>query len=529
MAERIPAVIAVIGAGTMGAGIAQLAAQTGARTLLHDPFPGAVERGLAGIAAGLEKLVAKGRIEACSRDEILGRLEPAESLEELAAAGLVIEAVPERMEIKLDLFGALAAIVADDCVLATNTSSLSVTEIAAGVPHPERVVGMHFFNPAPVMKLMEVVAGEESGAAAVATARAVGVAMGKHVIDAADVAGFLVNRVNRPYSLESLYLLEQRVAEVEQIDRITRLQGGFRMGPFELMDLIGIETNHAVAEGFRRQSYGEPRYRPSPLAARKIAAKRLGRKTGRGWYGYGEGASGAVADPAVPEPVAGVAAGRVLVVAGDLPVADALRSAAAGAGWTVVGPDAPQAAGAVLALDCGDGGDELPGGVPRALLLHRGSLHALDPHAVGFHVVPPLDRVKLLEFTVTTLTAPAAVAALQELAASLGWLVEEVGDAPGLVLGRVVAQLINEAAFLLGEGNGTPEDVDAGMRLGVNHPRGPVAWCDELGTAHVVSLLAALQRELGEDRYRTAPLLRRRHAVGAGLGSDAPRVGVAAG
>jgi 3-hydroxybutyryl-CoA dehydrogenase len=243
----VPDIIAVIGAGTMGAGIAQLAAQAGARTLLYDAVPAGLERGVGLIDAGLAKQVTRGRLTDTVAAEIRARLVPVESLAELADAGLVIEAAPERMDIKLALFGELADVVAADCVLATNTSSLSVTEIAAGVSHPERVVGLHFFNPAPVMKLVEVVAGEASGAAALGVARAVGLAMGKRVVDAADVAGFLVNRCNRPFSLEALRLLEERVASVEQIDRIMRLGGRFRMGPFELMDLIGIETNHAVA------------------------------------------------------------------------------------------------------------------------------------------------------------------------------------------------------------------------------------------------------------------------------------------
>ena len=229
-----------------------------------------------------------GRSEA---DAARGRIEPLADLGQLAPAELVIEAAPERLELKLELLGSVAAAVDPACVLATNTSSLSVTEIAAGVPGPERVVGMHFFNPAPVMRLVEVVAGAASGERALRTARALGEAMGKHVVAAADVPGFLVNRCNRPYSLESLKLAEERIAEPATIDRVMRLVGGFRMGPFELMDLIGIDTNHAVAVAFSRRSYGEPRYRPSPLTARMVVAGRLGRKSGRGWYSY-DGAEG---------------------------------------------------------------------------------------------------------------------------------------------------------------------------------------------------------------------------------------------
>jgi 3-hydroxybutyryl-CoA dehydrogenase len=215
----VPETIGVIGAGTMGAGIAQLAAQAGARTLLFDSVPEALGRGASRIDEALDRSVTKGRLTAGAAAAARARVQPISSLERLAPCGIVIEAAPERLALKLELFGAVAKVVSADCVLATNTSSLSVTGIAAGVPGPERVVGLHFFNPAPVMRLVEVVAGTASSAEALAVARAVGDAMGKHVIDAADIAGFLVNRCNRPFSLEALRLLAARVATVEQIDR----------------------------------------------------------------------------------------------------------------------------------------------------------------------------------------------------------------------------------------------------------------------------------------------------------------------
>ena len=509
----IPDAIGVLGAGQMGAGIAQMAAQAGARTLLYDPDPAARERGVARIADGLGRLEAKGRLTADEVAAILARVEPVADIAALAPCGFAIEAAPERLELKLSLLGEVAAAVSDDCVIATNTSSLSVTEIAAGIPGPERVVGLHFFNPAPVMRLAEVVAGEVSSPEAIAVARAVGEAMGKRVIDAADIAGFLVNRVNRPFFLESLRILQEGIASVEQIDRIMRMGGGFRMGPFELMDLIGIETNHAVAEGFLRQTYGEPRYRPSPLAARMVAAGRLGRKTGHGWYRYGEGSTCPVPDPDAP-PVGG-GEGRVVSVVGDLPVLDDVRAAAVAAGWVVV-PEADADAWLTLcAVSEHDVIDELDG--PHALLLDDGSLHMADPEAAGFHAIAPLADARLVEVTSTIRTDPAASERLTELLTTLGKHVEPVGDGVGLVLGRVVAQLVNEAAFLIGEAGGSPEDVDAGMELGVNHPRGPVAWSQAIGLAHVLSILDGLCDELREERHRPAPLLRRQAAVGGSL------------
>jgi 3-hydroxybutyryl-CoA dehydrogenase len=540
----VPRVIGVVGAGTMGAGIAQLAAQAGARTLLYDALPDALERGLAAAAAGLERLAQRGRLEPAEAERARSRLEPVAELEALGECELVIEAAPERLELKRELFASLARVVAPDCVLATNTSSLSVTEIAAAAPHPERVVGLHFFNPAPVMGLVELVAAQQSSERALGIARAAAEAMGKRVIDAVDATGFIVNRCNRPFSLEALRVLAERLASVEQIDRIARLGGGFPMGPFELQDLVGIDTNHAVAETFHRASYGEPRFQPSPLQARMVAAGRLGRKTGAGWYEYAAGVERyRPEDPEPPE--AGGGEGRRVVVAGSLPVASELRAAAAAAGFDVreragerepwltldcsgrpagAQPRVPARLAAPAGLRAAPGpaapqqrsgaAAELPA---RARLLHDCSLACAEPTAAGFHVLAPLAGASLVELTSTPATGERSLRRTEEFFACLGMGAEHVGDAPGLVLGRIVAALINEAAFLLGEGGATPADLDEGMRLGVNHPRGPLEWSRALGLEHVLALLDALHRERGEPRYRAAPLLRARAALGAEL------------
>ncbi|HEY2004938.1 MAG TPA: 3-hydroxyacyl-CoA dehydrogenase NAD-binding domain-containing protein, partial [Solirubrobacteraceae bacterium] len=283
-AAAVPDVIGVVGAGTMGAGIAQLASRTGARTLLHDPDPAALERGAEAIRARLQRGAERGRWTEEEATRAAGALEPVASLEEFAPCGLVIEAAPERLELKRELFAALAEVVGDQCVLATNTSSLLVTALASAAGDASRVVGMHFFNPPPVMRLLEVVAGVQSSQRAVAVARAVGEAMGKEVIIAADGPGFIVNRCNRPFGLEALKLLQERIADASEIDRAVRQGAGFRMGPFEVMDLVGVDVGFDVARSFYEQSFGEPRWRPSPITVRTIAAGRLGRKSGRGFY-----------------------------------------------------------------------------------------------------------------------------------------------------------------------------------------------------------------------------------------------------
>lgn len=486
----------------MGSGIAQLACQAGARTLLHDPDPEALQRGEAAIRERLERAVERGRVQAVA----LGELQPAAALEDLAPCDLVIEAAPESLRLKRELFERLAAIVSPRCVLATNTSSLPVTALAAGVPHPERVVGMHFFNPAPVMRLVEVVAGEQSGAAALALAREIGAAMDRHVIDAADRPGFLVNRCNRPFGLEALRLVEEGVAAPERVDRICRLGGGFRMGPFELMDLVGIDVSFEVAKSFYEQSFGEPRWRPSQLAARMVAAGRLGRKAGRGFYEYGGDEPHRPDDP--PAPKAGGGDGLV-IVAGETALAAELLEAAAAAGWTAATPEQAEGELPYLILDCG-ASEEVPPlqGGPQALLCDIAPLAGLDPEgsAAGFFALP---GAPLVELTRGPTTSAAAAERTERVFATLGRYVEWVGDAPGLVLGRIVCQLVNEAAFAVGEGVGSPEDVDAGMVLGLNHPRGPLEWGDEIGAENVLAVLTALHDEYREERYRPAPALLR--------------------
>src|SRR3954447_6590157 len=474
----------------MGAGIAQLAAAAGARTLLYDPVPDALERGLQGIRRRLERAAERGRMDASEATAAAERLEAVDDLSALAACGLLIEAGPERLELKREIFAALADAVALDALLATNTSSLSVTAIAANVPRPERVVGMHFFNPAPIMKLVEVVAGETSSEEAVQRARAAGEAMGKHAIEAADVAGFLVNRCNRPFGLEALRLVQERLAAPQQVDRICPLAGGFPMGPFELMDLVGIDVGFEISKSFFEQSYGEPRWRPSPLAERMAASGKHGRKTGRGWYEYPEDGSHRPEDPEPPEPGGGQGG---ITVRGSGPLAAEICRAAEAAGFYV-----RQGTAETLSIEIPDA---------RLLLRAAAPLAALDPGGVGFYAAPPLGR--LVELTSTAETPDASQQTAERFFASLGLHTEWVGDAPGLVLGRIVCQLVNEACFSLGEGVGSAEDIDSGMVLGLNHPRGPVAWGDAIGAAGVLAVIDGLEREYHEERYRPAPALLR--------------------
>jgi 3-hydroxybutyryl-CoA dehydrogenase len=463
------AVVGVIGAGTMGAGIAQLALGAGAETFLVDPIPEGLERGQKSILAGLERWAAKGR------DVDPSLLHTAAELAALRDCDIVIEAAPERLELKHELFSTLSReVVSDECVLASNTSSIPITAIARVVEHPQRVVGMHFFNPAPVMKLVEVIAGLESSEAALTRTRELGEAMGKRVIECRDGPGFVVNRCNRPFGLESLRLLQERIADVETIDRIVRA-AGFRMGPFELQDLVGIDTGYEVMLSFAELGFGEPRWRPSPLTAQMVAAGRFGRKTGRGWYSYDADGRYRADDPPPPsaEPVPAL-------IVGETPLARSL--------WTQGTDPSVQ-----IAVDC-DG--TYDGDLPVMRLLDAEPLG--NRSGCGFFALPTGGAVELVRGTDLA----------RRFFEGLGRPVVDIEDCVGGVIGRMVCQVINESAFALQEGVASREDIDAGMELGMNHPRGPFAWMDAIGPAQVLRVLDGLQTFTREERYRAAPWLR---------------------
>ena len=293
-------VVGVAGAGTMGAGIAQLACLAGFETVLHDPQAEALELGVHRLRTDLQRGISKGRWSDGEAIAAADRCSATEKLEGLAGCDLVVEAAPEDLELKRQLFAGLEAACREDAVLATNTSSLPVSEIAAEARLPERICGMHFFNPPALMKLVEVVAGERSSEDAVTAVAAVAERMGRTAVRCTDSPGFIVNRCNRPFALEALRILEEGVASHAAIDRIMRDDGGYRMGPFELIDLIGIDVNLSVARSFYAQRPIE-RWKPSPIQEQMVAEERFGRKAGRGFYEYGD--DGKVEpDGAEPEP-----------------------------------------------------------------------------------------------------------------------------------------------------------------------------------------------------------------------------------
>jgi 3-hydroxybutyryl-CoA dehydrogenase len=514
-----PAVVGVVGAGTMGAGLAQVACAAGFETRLHDPLPEALERGLERVRTGLERAVERGRLSREDADAALARMAPAASLEDLAPCELVIEAAPENPELKRKLFADLSTICGPETVLATNTSSLLVTALAGGANRPENVVGMHFFNPVPAMDLLEVVAGEQSSDAALELARRTGERFGKRVIIARDGPGFVANRCARPFGMEALKLLGERIAGHAEIDRIVRMGAGFRMGPFELADLVGIDVGFEVTKSFWEQSFHEPRWRPSMIQERMVQAGRFGRKAGRGYYDYG---GDAPHRPDDPEPPSAEGSGRV-AVEGDGRLADDLRELAEDAGYDVRFVDEFEEGEAEILVDASVGRspiDPIPEpddpNVLVCILCVDGSLAELDLRgtAVGFHALPPLEDSRVVELTWSHGASEGNAMRADAFFRSLGKHVERVRDAPGLVLGRIVCQLVNEAAFAVSEGVATAADVDIAMRHGYNWPRGPLEWADTIELDQLLATLDALHEELREERYRAAPLLR--HMVAEG-------------
>jgi 3-hydroxybutyryl-CoA dehydrogenase len=485
--------VAVIGAGAMGAGIAQVAAAAGHRVLLHDVREGAAADAIKAVAKGLDKLVERGKLAADARDATVSRMTPVAALADCKAAGLAVEAVKEDLEIKRALFAELEGLLAEDAILATNTSSISVTAIGARLKRPERLAGLHFFNPAPIMPLVEIVTGLATAPDIAETLTDTARAWGKHPVTARSTPGFIVNRVARPFYAEGLRLLLEGAADPATLDAVIRDGFGFRMGPFELMDLIGHDVNFAVTTSVHAAYFGDPRYAPSVIQRELVEAGWLGRKTGRGFYDYAEGA-------AKPEPrtIAAQPFSGEVVVEGELAAAEPLVARIEAAGLTVLripGDGRIVLGDTVLALSDGRTATE------------RAAMEAIA-ELVVFDLADwaSAKRIALAKAEQAPDTALAAAAGLFEAA---GIAASPLADIPGLAVLRTVAMLANEAADTVLQGVASAADIDTAMLKGVNYPKGPLAMADTLGAPFVVAVLDNLARSYGEDRYRASLLLRR--------------------
>ena len=511
MSDALPqkAEVAVVGAGAMGAGIAQIAAQAGHRVHLFDNRMGAADEAKAKIGETLAMLAAKGKLPKAAADAAAGRIVAVHALGDMVSARLVVEAIVEDLEVKRKLFRELEVIVEPDAILASNTSSLSITALQAGMKHPGRIVGMHFFNPAPILPLVEVVSGLATDRAVAEVVHATARAWGKVPVHAASTPGFIVNRCARPFYGEALRVLQDGAADPATIDAIMREAGGFRMGPFELIDLIGADVNFAVTRSVWEAYFHDPRFTPSVLQQEMVAAGFLGRKTGRGYYAYGSDAPRPQprTEPAQPAPTHIGIAGEGPLVAGL-----AARLAATGASVAALPAD-PSVGPAFIAV-----GDALlvpTDGRTATERATQGEQANLVVYDLAFDYATCPRLAIACADTCSPAAASAAIGALQ----AAGIAVSRVDDVAGLVVMRTLAMLANEAADAVTQGIASAGDIDLAMRNGVNYPRGPLAWADAVGIAHVCTVLRHLRDQYGSERYRSAPLLARRCATGMPVGA----------
>jgi len=501
-ANRKDLTLGIVGTGLMGRGIAQIAAQAGVHVRLFDSRGGAAQEARDAVAQTLAGLAAKGKLAATDADAASARLTIAHNLPQLAGCHLVVEAIVENLDAKRELFRQLEAVVGDDCLLATNTSSLSVTAIAAACRLPARVGGFHFFSPVPLMKIVEVIDGVLSAPRVGSALTALAQRLGHTPVRAQDTPGFIVNHAGRGYGTEALRILGEGIADFATVDCVLRGAAGFRMGPCELLDLTGLDVSHPVMEAIYDQYYQEPRYRPSPLTRQRLAAGLLGRKSGRGFYTYKDGRAEAV--PAPPAPTLSAAAGRPIWVSPRHPAAHARVS------LLLAERGAP--------LDRG----ERPGETSVCLVLPVGRdttasalAEGLDPRRTL--ALDPLYLDGHLTLMANPLTDPAARDAAWAALAVDGTAISVIHDSPGFIAQRVVAMIVNIGCDIAQQRIATPADIDCAVTLGLGYPKGPLAMGDALGAATVLEILEALHNFYRDPRYRPSPWLIRRARLGVSL------------
>jgi len=494
--------VGIVGTGAMGRGIAQIAAQAGSTVRLYDTQPDAVAKAREALMAQWDKLVDKGRLTREQADSHVSRVPPAATLADLADCDLVIEAIVERLDVKQTLFAELEGIVRPDAILATNTSSLSVTAIAAGLKHPGRLAGYHFFNPVPLMKVVEVIAGLKTDAATGQRLTDYARQMGHTPVQAADTPGFIVNHAGRGYGTEALRIVGEGVTDFVTVDRILRDQVGFRLGPFELFDLTALDVSHPVMESIYRQYFDEPRYRPSVITAQRLAGGVLGRKSGEGFYRYLGGSAQVAPEPAAPQ------------VAELPPVWVSTRAARRAELYQ-------------LLKDLGARIETGQSPSPQALTL----VAPLGFDVTTVAVVERLDPARtvgidlLIEDAATRrrvlATNPATRSDMRDAAHALfardGKPVSVIHDSGGFVTQRVVAHIVNIAADMCQQRVCSPQDLETAVTLGLGYPLGPLAMGDRWDPANMLEVLFNLQTVYGDPRYRPSPWLRRRGAIGLSL------------
>jgi 3-hydroxybutyryl-CoA dehydrogenase len=495
--------IGVVGAGAMGKGIVQIVAQAGLNVMMFDQQLEATHAARQTLGQTWDKLVARGKMTEAAAQNALANVHVAQSLSELADCDLVIEAIVERLDVKQALFRELEAVVSPSCALVSNTSSLSVTAIASACSHPQRVAGYHFFNPVPLMKVVEVIDGLRSDPVVGDALMRLSERMGHTAVRAKDMPGFIVNHAGRGFGTEGFRVVQEGVTDYVTVDDIMREQCGFRMGPFELMDLTGLDVSHAVMESVYRQFFDETRFRPSPLGTIRVSAGLYGRKSGGGFYEYIDGRKKEAAMPVVPE----VASPPSVWISPGHDHGHQLAMALfTGLGATIQTGSRPNPADLIVVTPFGED-------VATVVATQR-----LDPaRTVGVDTFGSSDPVRRRTLMVSAATQPQWRDAAHGLLARDQVAVSVIQDSPGFVAQRVLATIVNIACDIAQQQIATPADIDRAVTLGLNYPAGPLALGDRLGSARVLEILTRLQAVTGDMRYRPSLWLRRRVQLGMSL------------
>ena len=485
--------VAVIGLGLMGSGIAELLARSGRRVVAIEINQTFLDQGMARLHAALDKAVSRGKLTDTARDEILARVRPTTDIPSgVAGADLVIEAIPERMELKRTLFDQLDEACREDAILATNTSSLSITEIAGATRYPPRVAGLHFFNPAPVMKLVEVISTVLTSPETAETLALLSRDLRKSPVQVSDRAGFIVNALLVPYLNHAVRLLETAQGTREDIDKAAHVGLGLPMGPLTLLDLIGLDTSLAVL-GVLEAEFGGTRYTPAPLLRKLCDARLFGRKSGRGFYDYRHSTPAAAEDhdlAAAPLPA------EVAVIGDPDGLLDELASDITTAGISVVPQPSPETGLVIVAAD------------PKHRVLDAALAVGHPADAVGIHFINTGDgKPGLAELVLPDVTATGTAAKATALAARLGLDAVTSRDRPGFLTAALAYAQFNDAVRMFQDGYASAADIDTGMMLGCGYPRGPLQMLDDAGPAHVVRVLEAMHAATGDPAFTPVPLL----------------------
>jgi 3-hydroxybutyryl-CoA dehydrogenase len=485
--------VAVIGLGLMGSGIAELVARSGRRVVAIEINQTFLDQGIARLHASLDKAVSRGKLTDAARQEILARIRPTDDIAAgVAGADLVIEAIPERMELKRALFAQLDEACRADAILGTNTSSLSITEVAGGTRYPARVAGLHFFNPAPVMKLVEVISTVLTSPETAETLALLSRDLGKTPVQVSDRAGFIVNALLVPYLNHAVRLLETAQATREDIDKAATVGLGLPMGPLTLLDLIGLDTSLAVLEVLQAE-FGGTRYAPASLLRKLCDARLFGRKSGRGFYDYRHSAPAAAGDHDL---ASATVPGEVALISDSGGLLDELASQIAAAGISVAPKPSGQTGLVIVAADPGH----------RVLDAALAVGHPAD--VVGIHFTGTGDgKPGITELVLPDVTAPGTAAKARALAAKLGLNAVISRDRPGFLTEALAYTQYNDAVRMFQDGYASPADIDTAMMLGCGYPRGPLQMLDDVGPAHVVSVLEAMHAATGDQAFTPVPLL----------------------